>query len=686
MSVRAYSRIGSSMTRWMKTFDFHPGSIPFALLILCVITYGLQISGMGFYWDDWPWLWISHVYGSEGMLSIDSAFRPLTGLILWFGSALVGNQPLGWQIINLVYRWFTALALWWTLGKIWPNQVRQSAWVAFLFLVYPGFTQQFITLNSSRHILPLAFFFCSLGFMVWAIREKKRYWSFTLFSIFLALITMLSTEYYYGLELIRPLVTFLVVDSKDLRERLRQTARYWLPFLVLLLIIFAWRFAISNDVNYPVTITRSLSGDLFGTLVNSASNIRQYFITATVLSWLKSLSVAFGTNYGLRVTALYWTIVILVALVSFIYFSNLRDDKAKTDFWKQAIALGVFSTLLAGLPFVATSIPVALEFPADRTLLPFMFGACLLIVGVVDGIFRKLEPKVILISLLVGFAVGYHTLVAVSYRIDWESQRSFFQQLIVRVPSLEPNTTLLYEYSIRMQNFRSTDNSLAAPLNWIYAPNLASDRMPYSIIDLRLRENKIPIMEAGHPISDRYGDFKFTGSTDKVLVIHYAPSACLRILHPHYDMHKRGLSENVEGALSLSNLDLIDPTPSRLAEVPREIFGLNAEPDWCTYFQKADLARQLGDWEEVVKIGEHAIPQFENSIKETELFPFIQAYAHTDQWEQAVELTHLAKNEFVTPWLCSIWLDLANNTPNTQEKQLALDHIEGLLDCASFQD
>jgi len=83
-------------------------SLPPALLLLCVLAYGLLIPFWGFYWDDWPWIWLKHLEGGAGLLSIDRLFRPLAGEILWSAGLIAGRSPVAWQILSLVARFLAA--------------------------------------------------------------------------------------------------------------------------------------------------------------------------------------------------------------------------------------------------------------------------------------------------------------------------------------------------------------------------------------------------------------------------------------------------------------------------------------------------------------------------------------------------------------------------------------------------
>ena len=84
----------------LRNFSYSIRSLPLALLFVGILAYGIHIAWMGFYWDDWPWVWFSNVMGSSGMLKIDIEHRPISGVVLWLGSMLAGENPLGWQIYN----------------------------------------------------------------------------------------------------------------------------------------------------------------------------------------------------------------------------------------------------------------------------------------------------------------------------------------------------------------------------------------------------------------------------------------------------------------------------------------------------------------------------------------------------------------------------------------------------------
>src|SRR5690606_30479892 len=63
--------------------------------------------------------------------------------------------------------------------------------------------------------------------------------------------------------------------------------------------------------------------------------------------------------------------------------------------------------------------------------------------------------------------------------------------------------------------------------------------------------------------------------------------------------------------------------------VPVAVFGEEPEHDWCFYYQKADLARQRGEWEQVPLLLKEALDKGYYSGDPLEWMPFFQAYAVT---------------------------------------------------------
>ncbi len=104
--------------------------------------------------------------------------------------------------------------------------------------------------------------------------------------------------------------------------------------------------------------------------------------------------------------------------------------------------------------------------------------------------------------------------------------------------------------------------------------------------------------------------------------------------------------------------------------------GAGPERGWCYYYEKADLARQTQDWQSVRELGDKAIFRqgFITSL-DTELMPFILAYALGGEWQKATELMNRAVKLRIarddTPnfkLMESTWEFIEINTPESAGK------------------
>ena len=184
---------------------------PLFLLFLCIAAYGPFLTRLGFYWDDFPISWIASTMGGEGLARYFSTNRPVWGLFYRVTTAVFGSTPLVWHVFALLMRWVTGLALWVLLRQIWREKTQFAAWAAALFVIYPGFSQQSIAFLYSHFFIVLTIFLLSLYFTVLSIRRPHRFWPLTVAALVLAPINLFSMEYFFLLELLRPVIIWLVL-------------------------------------------------------------------------------------------------------------------------------------------------------------------------------------------------------------------------------------------------------------------------------------------------------------------------------------------------------------------------------------------------------------------------------------------------------------------------------------------
>jgi len=230
-----------------------------------------------------------------------------------------------------------------------------------------------------------------------------------------------------------------------------------------------------------------------------------------------------------------------------------------------------------------------------------------------------------------------------------------------------------------------SDNSLTAPLNWTYAPEYTTGNMPYIVFDIESRlGTTLTAIEPGIPIYIDYRATRFSGSTDQAILVFQQPPRCLKVMDPQFDGNWPYKPLYIPEALPLSKTNLIQSNGSSAAP-PENIFGPEPTHDWCYYFQKAELARQFGEWETIVTLGEQASHLGKVFSRETasELVPFVDGYARAGHLEQAVQLTKQAyqagaKTKNI---LCQTWYFINESSPDQLGLDTAMEQVDQMLGC-----
>lgn len=342
------------------------------------------------------------------------------------------------------------------------------------------------------------------------------------------------------------------------------------------------------------------------------------------------------------------------------------------------IGIGVLAVLLAGQPFWLTESPINFVFQNGRYTLPFMPGISLFLAGLLDLIPRPRIVPVVIASVFIGLAAGHLFYTGNEYRRDWTLTKDFFNQLKWRIPAIEENTVVVTNVlPIRF----STDNSLTAPLNWIYADGYENERMPYMLYTDTKRENTLSGLTAGKEVFQEYLTAQFYGSTDDMIAVYYNAPGCVHVLDPEVDVYNRMIPEIDRISAELNNYDRI-LTDAAYEPLPAKLFGAEPAHGWCYYYESADLARQRGDWDAVAALGDTAFALDDHPNDPMERIPFIEGYAHAGRLADAVAQTEAAME--TTPVmndpLCALWRRIDRETGgNTLETELL-----ALLDCAAI--
>jgi hypothetical protein len=682
-----------NMMRLIRNSYLPAGLTPLVLAILSFLAYGLLIPWLGLFADDWTFLWTSQILGVEGELRyfILGNNRPLWGLFYHFFINLFGHHlPWFWHIFGIFWLWLTSVLLWWLVRLVWPGHQKTAFYAAALFAVYPGFQLQLISLMVGHMWLVLACLLFSLGMNVHALRQPGRYLLFSSLAVLGSTINLLAFEYFFMLELVRPVLLWFVSAqmAADRRIQIRRTLLAWLPYALLFASVVVWRsffFVLQTD-KYQLSLMDQIRLEPLATLIGLfGSIVKDIAWDATLLPWGLSLTLPLRLDWRSMSSFAYLGLSFFAAVLVFVYLSRVKTKSEAPEAggagssW-QIMAAGLVFLLAAGWPFWLTGLDVAPVYWNSRFTMPFMAGTALLFSGAASLI-RLPGLRYSLLAVLVGFGVGFQFQVANDFRWDWKVQTDLLRQLSWRVPGLEPGTTL---FSNELPIKYYTDNTLSAQLNWIAARGQPSYRADYYLAYPSETVRDVDLIAAGQEQIQRdMMSIDYYGSLDRVVGIHYQHESCLRILDPRFDPANILMDGYNREIARLSNVDLIT-LEGRLFELDPRIYGPEPVDHWCYPVQLADIARQKGDWLEVAVRGDE-LGHLRKSLYRDPMIPFIfiEGYAHMGELTKAVEMSERVAQGY--PYferiLCQLWAELDRDLGGLPGKDSSLQQMLERYDC-----
>ena len=644
------------LTKYLKKDHF-----PLLLLLVCFIAYGLFIPFLGFYWDDFPYMWFKHTTGISGVINAIALDRPLLGIFYALPMTILGETPWVWQIFAIICRWIFILSVFGFINRAFPENLQQNKFLILLFSVFPGFTQQWISVIYSHAFLIFALYFFSLSLFIDLINQESHHWSRFFFPVALSVLCILASEYMTGMEVLRPLIIYKIITNKDpgssVLERLKKTLAKWAPYLIAVLLFIFYRIFIASSVLYKVQNFNSLTTNPLSTILNLIHVQCFNIYTSTVIVWSQIIKPLLGLDLSSLFIKVYLAITVAVLFITLIWITKQKPviPQLTSENKKCGVELligSLFSLFFVGIPFWAVNLRPEIIFPNDRIFIPFMLGSSALIFLLIWLTINKRIVFSLLFSLIFSLSLSYQVYQANNYRTEWDYLKQFFKQISWRIPSLEKDTILVTdELPLRYYS----DNSLTAAFNWLYSKETENYQLPYMINYTKARLGKsLPSLKPGTKITHNYRTYTFQGSTDQLILFYHNPPGCVHLADPDLDLYNPLIPKEIRPAASLSRLDLINNN-----EVKNSVFFAedNSETSWCFYYQKASLAIQNQDWEEVARLGDIAFSLNDYPNDASERMPFIEGYAMVGQWEKAINLSNetIQVSDLYQPMVCRLW-------------------------------
>jgi hypothetical protein len=644
--------------RWKKLLSEHWAGL--LLLVVSAVAYLPLVGQIGYTNDDWYLMYAAGVKGASVFREIFAVDRPLRALVMMPAYSLFGANPLYYNLSVYFFRVLSAFIFLWLLQMLWPKQRTATALMALLFLVYPGFLSQLNGIDYQSQMVGLAAAMLSLALTVRALSVTK----ISLRILMLVAATLLGwlylglVEYFLGFEAVRLFCVFLLTSRKGgnwLKESV-ETLRLWLPTLPIAGIFLIWRMFFFDSERGATDL-----GLQFGQLALSPLTTGLWWFVRLVQDVLNVLVLAWGvplTRLAFEMRLSYALIGLLLAfamaaLVWWFVRASAETDQEEDANWRvEAFWLG-FAAIVAGL------LPVLLVnrhiiFPQySRYALASSIGAVMILVAFFQSI-RGRTARMVFLSLLVSVAVLTHFANNVRAAQETSAQRNFWWQVSWRVPQFEQGATLVVHYAI---GATEEDYFVWGPANLIYMPEGTNPEFVQPGIHAAVlnKETIVKVLAREKQEFDNRRSIRTYKNYRNILILTQPMlDSCVQIVDGNQPSLSRSENADVRSIAAFSEIQQIR-TGESFHIPPVSAFGAEPAHDWCYYYQKAALARQRGEWAEVIQIGEQAQSQGYEARDLIEWMPFLEAYAHEGEIARLQELSPvITADAYIAQQACQI--------------------------------
>jgi hypothetical protein len=619
------------------------------LLVVSAVVYLPHIGGLTYFKDDWYYIFDGMSGGAAVFHEMFRIDRPVRGFFFeWYFFAL-GPNPLPWHIGAFLWRTLAAVGALWIFTTLWERARVFNFFAALFFAIFPGYYWWISAIEYQPMIASLALQVISIALTMQAVLAprtavKAAYLAGAALTgwAYIALV-----DYAIGMEVFRFLCVYLLVSRGEARfwDRMMLTFKAWAWNVLIPLGFMVWRALFFTNERAATDIGTQLGvflGHPIATGIAWLYQIYNSLLTVSVLAWVSQFP-AFNQWLRLRDTAA--GLLVAAAAAGLVMLAVRRinisaGEKAGVEtpprVWNEALLLGGLGMIGGVLPVVMANRYINLTFYSHYGL-PVSLAAALFTAACLGLLSAPRIQKAMLFTLTAFAALAHHG-IAVQARIEETALQKFWWQVNWRAPALREGTLLVIQYPLSSMG----DDGLAVieAANVMYFPGFVG-RIPvqYPLSGLTVSSSVLPdILDGTQYESVPYRSHVVNYDYSNLLVISQPTvSSCVHVLDGREPLISVDDLVGVTLASPSSRIEnvIVDAVPA----VPQPfIFGAEPQRSWCYYFQKADLAAQMGDWATVVALGEEALALRFSPEDRVEWLPFLKAYAITGNAERLEQL------------------------------------------------
>jgi hypothetical protein len=637
----------------------------FLILFFLIIGGALYLpfaDQFGYYYDDWYSMYLARVAGSDIFHEIYAIDRPGRAYVMAPLYDLFQGIPIYYNWLAVALRIFGSLMFLWFLNLLWSGKKLQNITAASLFLVYPGFLNMPNAIDFQSHLIGVTLAFVSLAVMLIAFRAVGiRKWFLYTMALLAGLAYLSQMEYYIGFEIARVFIIAVVAwrSNEEMRARALRTIVMWLPYALIPGLYLFWRIFLFDNQRRVTDVTAQL-----GRLVESplvafyewSFALVQSVLNVSILAWgvpLTQIGFSLGPLDTFRAVVLGMLVAAFgVAGLLFLSRHFQAEDSDGSNRQTEAFWLGL-AWLFVGLIAVVLA-NRSVTFPDySRYGIVSAPGAILLLVALITQINQRRFQAGLLLFLF--FSAGMtHYANGVKHAAYSADLQSFWWQVSWRVPHVHQNTTFVAQYPYAW--IRET-SAVWGPANQIYYPvRVNPTKMQAGVAAVFLdHDTVISAFNRERQVYRRDATLE-TYPNYRRLLLNIQPTflSCVHVIDSNFPEFSTDAPTTALLLGEYSRIDnIIIDEPARLP--PEFLFGPEPERGWCYYYQKASLARQGENWNEIISLYEQAQTAGFSAGDPVELFPFLHAFLIEERQDDMKTIANqLTSDPFITRQACNL--------------------------------
>jgi hypothetical protein len=651
----------------------------FAVLLIVLttlLTYGTQISKLGYYRDDWYLLWTAESQGMQGLINLFRGDRPFVGWLYVFDFSMLGVSPFGWHLYALLIKVASALAFFWLVRSLWPNRKIETTFITLLFVVYPGFYQQPNALTFKQLLIAYTAALLSLALTVNVVKANslRSKTLLTSLAILLGAFYVFIYEALIGTEVVRLLLLLYIFNKQktDRKDSVRLAFRNAIPYLFFAGLFVFWRFFIFHSTR-NATNSGLLAGNftslhgLLHLLVETGKDLFETSILAWGIPFYQFSYQITYTDFGMAFVLVFLVLLATVGYYSFVRKQIPTDSDRDVESSLDWLILGGIIIFVTTLPIVVAGRNVLFAIQWDRYTYQSVFGVALLAGGFVFYALRG-NLRWVIFGLLLISGISTQVFSGMFYRDFWTAQRDAWWQLYWRAPQIAEGATVIASLPGGFQF--AEEYEVWGPLNLIYhrgEPLIIAGQIPINHLEIDLERGTLEERLVRGTVTVKrdynYAIVASAPSGDSCLHVYNRSLINISILEP----------SNIAAIAPYSQTDLIKIDASSPV-APTEIMGGEPTHDWCYYYQKINLALQAGHWADAAHLADDAQSADLNPKDATEWMSVLEAYANNGQDKKAKQTSTYINDKRTRLYICQ-QLKKVPDWPDGYRSDLILEYM-----------